>query len=143
MEPQVESRSADSPILVVESFFRALEAQDHDRIAALLTDDVVYQNVPFPPDRGKEAVLRTLDRFERVITKFEVRVKNIAARGDVVLTERVDVLSGPYVYMDIWVCGTFEVKNGKIALWRDYFDLAEVTGKLVTGPVKKLLGFAR
>ena len=47
------------------------------------------------------------------------------------------------LHLDIWVCGTFEVKNGKITLWRDYFDLAEVTAKLVASPFRKLLGLAR
>jgi limonene-1,2-epoxide hydrolase len=61
----------------------------------------------------------------------------------VVLTERVDILSGPFVYLDIWVCGTFVVKNGEITLWRDYFDVAECAVKLVTGPVRKMLGVTR
>jgi limonene-1,2-epoxide hydrolase len=30
------------------------------------------------------------------------------------------------VRLEFWVCGTFEVKNGKITLWRDYFDTATV-----------------
>ena len=66
-------------------------------------------------------------------------MKNIAARDGVVLTERVDILSGPALYLDIWVCGTLEVRDGKITLWRDYFDLASLLGKLVTGPVRSVL----
>jgi limonene-1,2-epoxide hydrolase len=128
-----------SPIQVVESFLHALEVKDLERATALLADDVVYQNVPLPADRGKAAVVRTLKSFQRFVTSFEVRMRNIAERDGVVLTERVDVLSGPFVYLDIWVCGTFEVKGGKITLWRDYFDLAECTGKLLVGPLRKLL----
>lgn len=131
---------AESPIRVVEAFLRALEEKDVERAAALMDDDIVYQNVPLPADRGKPAVLRTLERFQKLFNGFEVKMKNIASNDGTVLTERVDVLSGPVLYLDIWVCGTFEVKNGKITLWRDYFDLAEVTAKLFTGPVRKLLG---
>jgi limonene-1,2-epoxide hydrolase len=134
---------AESPIRVVETFLQALQAKELDRAAALLADDVVYQNVPFPADRGKPAVLRTLKAFERVVSGFEVHIKNIAARGGTVLTERVDILSGPLLYLDLWVCGTFEVKDGRITLWRDYFDLAETAAKLFTGPVRKLLGLTR
>jgi limonene-1,2-epoxide hydrolase len=128
-----------TPIEIVQLFLRALEAKDLERATAMLADDVVYQNVPLPADRGKEAVVRTLKSFQGFITEFEVRIKNIAERDGVVLTERVDVLTGPLVYLDIWVCGTFEVKAGKITLWRDYFDLAECTGKLLVGPLRKLL----
>ncbi len=141
METQTitSSDAAHSPIRVVEAFLAALERQDLDAAASYLADDVVYQNVPLPAHQGKAAVLRTLKAFERIVTEFHVIMRNIAERNGVVLTERVDILSGSLLYLDIWVCGTFEVKEGKIALWRDYFDLAEVTGKLLVGPVRKLI----
>jgi len=120
-------------IATVEEFLHALEAKNTELAFSLLSDDVVYQNVPLPADRGKEAVIRTLRNFERLVTGFEVKMVNIAAKGDVVLTERIDILSGPLVYVDIWVCGTFELRDGKITLWRDYFDLASATTKLLTG----------
>jgi limonene-1,2-epoxide hydrolase len=138
-EPTASSALPKSPIDVVQSFLGAMEAKQLDRAAALMADDIVYQNVPFPADRGKPAVLRTLKAFERFVTSFEVRMHHIAERDGVVLTERVDILAGPFVYLDIWVCGTFQVKDGKITLWRDYFDLAECTGKLLVGPIRKLL----
>ena len=131
-------RPAESPISVVESFLGALQAKELERALSLLADDVVYQNVPFPADRGKAAVVRTLKLFERVVTGFEVRMRNIAAQGGTVLTERVDVLSGPLLYLDIKVCGTFEVRDGKIVLWRDYFDLMETSAKLLVSPLRKL-----
>jgi len=131
-----------TPIETVESFLRALEAGQREQAFELLAEEIVYQNVPFPPDRGKAAVRRTFARFEKIMTGFEVQMKNIAANGDIVLTERIDVLKGPLLHLDIWVCGTFEVKNEKITLWRDYFDLAEVTAKLIVSPFRRLLGAA-
>jgi limonene-1,2-epoxide hydrolase len=136
---QTETRSPETSIAVVESFLGALQAKEFDRAVSLLAEDVVYQNVPFPADRGKTAVVRTLKSFGKFVTGFEVRMRNIAAHGSTVLTERVDVLSGPLVYLDIWVCGTFEVRDGRIVLWRDYFDLAETAAKLFVGPFRKLL----
>ena len=135
-----ESERTASNIATVEEFLRALEAKDTERALALLADDIVYQNVPLPADHGKAAVRRTLLGFERFVSDFRVKMVNIAARGDVVLTERVDILSGRFVYLDIWVCGTFELRDGKITLWRDYFDLAAASGKLLTGPLRKLFG---
>jgi limonene-1,2-epoxide hydrolase len=140
MQTQTQStRSNEPPIAVVESFLAALQAKDFDRAVSLLADDVVYQNVPFPADRGKPAVVRTLKLFEKVVTDFQVRMRNIAERGGTVLTERVDILSGRLLYLDIKVCGTFEVRDGKIVLWRDYFDLAETTAKLLVSPLRRLL----
>jgi len=72
-----------------------------------------------------------------------VKMRNIAARDGVVLTERVDILTGPLVHVEIWVCGTFEVRDGRITLWRDYFDLASAATQLVTSPLRTLLGRGR
>jgi limonene-1,2-epoxide hydrolase len=49
-------------------------------------------------------------------------VINIAQDGDVVLTERLDTLKIGPVHAQFWVLGRFEVKNGQIIVWRDYFD---------------------
>ena len=136
------SDASSSDIAVVESFFAAFQAFDVEKALSLMGDDVVYQNVPFPADRGKPAVARTLKVFSRFITGFEVKMRNIAARDGVVLTERVDILAGPLVHLELWVCGTFEVKGGRITLWRDYFDLASATTQLLTSPLRSLLGRA-
>jgi limonene-1,2-epoxide hydrolase len=136
-----DSSAAD--IAIVESFFEAFKALDVERALSLMAEDVVYQNVPFPADRGKAAVTRTLGMFGKFMTGFDVKMRNIAARDGVVLTERVDILSGPFVHLEIWVCGTFEVRDGRITLWRDYFDLASAATQLVTSPLRTLLGRGR
>jgi limonene-1,2-epoxide hydrolase len=138
--PSNDRESAD--IAVVESFLRAFQALDVEGALALMSDDVVYQNVPFPADRGKAAVTKTLKMFGRFMTGFDVRMRNIAARDGVVMTERVDVLTGPLVHLELWVCGTFEVRDGRITLWRDYFDLATATTQLLTSPLRALFGRA-
>ncbi len=126
-----------SPIEVVEKFFERMEALDLDGACALLAEDVVYQNYPLPADHGYAAVTKTLRRFERVMTEFHVDMHNIAEREDTVLTERTDILVGPLLYLDIRVNGTFEVVDGKIVLWRDYFDVGETLWKLAAGPIRR------
>jgi limonene-1,2-epoxide hydrolase len=128
-----------SPIAVVESFFRALEALDLPRALEHLGDDVVYQNYPLPPDRGRAAVERTLRLFARVCDHFEVRMTHIAERDGVVLTERTDVIRGPGLDLELWVCGTLEVRDGKIVLWRDRFDTAGFALQLLASPARWLL----
>ncbi len=127
-------------IEVVQAFMDAMKALDIERASALLADDVEYQNVPFPPHRGKDATLRVLRAFMAVINRFDVEVHNIAERDGAVLTERTDVLAGRLFEVRFWVCGTFAIRDGKIALWRDRFDLATVAYQLATSPLRKLLG---
>ncbi|HEX4456544.1 MAG TPA: limonene-1,2-epoxide hydrolase family protein, partial [Polyangia bacterium] len=100
MPNRADQDAAD--LALVEAFFAAFAASDLDGALALMADDVVYQNVPVPADRGKAAVARTLQIFGRFLTGFAVHMRNIAARDGVVLTERVDILSGPLVHLEIW-----------------------------------------
>ncbi len=124
---------------VVETFLARLEAMDMDGVLALLADDVVYQNYPLPADHGVDAVMKTLTRFNTLIDEFRVETHNIAERDGVVLTERTDYLVGPFIYLDIRVNGTFRVADGKIVLWRDYFDVGETLLKLLAGPLRRRL----
>ena len=128
---------------VVESFLRALERFDVDAAEALLHPDVTYQNVPLPPARGKQATVKQLRLLEKYCSGFQARTHNIAANGDTVLTERTDVLEVGRFSAEFWVCGTFEVRDGQVVLWRDYFDYADVTVAMVKGAVKALIGRLR
>ncbi|QKW37322.1 nuclear transport factor 2 family protein [Actinomadura sp. NAK00032] len=109
-------------IQTVTDFLSALEALDVDRALTHAAPGMVYQNVPLPPARGLPAVEKTLRSMTRYGTGFEARVHNIAANGPVVLTERTDVLECKAWRAEFWVCGTFEVHDDRITLWRDYFD---------------------
>ena len=132
------SDSADA-IAVVERFLACLEAMDLEGVRELLAANAVYQNYPLPADRGIDAVMKTLKRFTALVDEFRVETHNIAEKDGVVLTERTDILVGPFVYLDIRVNGTFEVEDGKIVLWRDYFDVGETLLKLVAGPLRRRL----
>ena len=59
----------------VQAFLAALEAKDTDAALALLAPDATYQNVPFPPARGRAAIEKQLRWLERGIERFEVRVR--------------------------------------------------------------------
>lgn len=127
-------------IQVVVSFLDAMARMDTEAVLALMTDDIVYQNVPLPPDRGKAKVARTLRSFEKVMTEFRYEMLHVAETDGVVLTERIDVLRGPLLDLRFWVCGTFEIRDGKIALWRDRFDVASFALQLLTSPLRRTLG---
>jgi limonene-1,2-epoxide hydrolase len=125
---------------VVEAFLDALKRMDVDAALGLMSDEIVYQNVPLPPDRGKPRVIRTLRMMLRFVSSFDVKMLHIAETDDgIVLTERVDFLRGPLLDLEFWVCGTFRVEHGKIVLWRDYFDLASFTFQLLTSQARSLL----
>jgi len=47
-----------------------------------------------------------------------------------VMTERVDVFKLPGKSFELQVMGTFEVRDGKISAWRDYFDMNQFTSRM-------------
>jgi limonene-1,2-epoxide hydrolase len=112
------------PKATVIAFLAALERLDVDAALALAAEDIAYQNVPLRPARGIKAVEKQLRSLFRYCTGFEARISHLAADGPIVLTERIDVLRFRGLAAEFWVCGTFEVQDGRIVLWRDYFDWA-------------------
>lgn len=125
-------------IQVVERFLDAIERFDIDAAVELLDPAIVYQNVPLPAARGARAVEKQLRWLARYGRAFEVRWHNVAANGPIVLTERTDVLTIGPVSGAFWVCGTFEVRDGRIVLWRDRFDFVDVALSFVRGAVRAL-----
>jgi limonene-1,2-epoxide hydrolase len=95
----------------------------------LLTPDCDYRNIPVDGDRhvGPDAVHDVIAPFgER--WQIEATIVTIAAMGDVVLTERVERFihrKGTKPTFDLPVMGAFELRDGRIAAWRDYFELSQ------------------
>lgn len=106
---------------VVRAFVAAWNALDDARIYALMAEDIVYHNMPMRPVTGIEAVRAGFAAWP--VDSCEWVLLNIAARGDVVLTERVDRFTRGEDRITVPVMGTFEVKDGRITHWRDYFDM--------------------
>jgi limonene-1,2-epoxide hydrolase len=101
-----------------------------DEIVAYFTDDAVYHNIPVEPAVGPEAIKAVFSMFTTGVERMEFKIRNIVGEGDVVLTERVDVFVMPNVTIELPVMGTFELRDGKIAKWRDYFDLNQYMSQL-------------
>ncbi|MEY2433345.1 MAG: limonene,2-epoxide hydrolase [Acidimicrobiaceae bacterium] len=119
-----------NPIDVVQEFCDTWAKGDLDAIMEFFTDDAVYHNIPVAPVTGRDAIRDTINGFSAGVDSVEFRVLNISAAGSVVLTERVDAFITPTVTIELPVMGTFEVVDGKIAAWRDYFDLNQFMSQL-------------
>ena len=100
---------------------------DTDRMMGYFAAEPTYHNMPGPPAAGTEAVRATIQRFLSSWQKTEWELLNIAANGDVVFAERVDRTDSNGKHVDLPCVGVFEMENGKIKTWRDYFDLATYT----------------
>ncbi|MGR9263847.1 limonene-1,2-epoxide hydrolase family protein [Rhizobium leguminosarum] len=121
-----------TPIEIAKTFFGHWNANRVDEALAMLASDVVYDNVPLPNIVGADAVAKFHKEFG-IGTAFTLnwQVKAIAADGNVVLNERVDIFrhqSGGTITLP--VMGTITVVDGKITVWRDYFDAGDFDRQL-------------
>lgn len=116
-------------IHVVESFLQHINLGNIDAAMDLLSEDVFYHNIPMQPIIGREAAREFARQFGMGgRLKSNWKTIAIAVSGEVVLTERIDEFTtedGGRI--SIPLMGSFRVRDGFIAEWRDYFDLADLT----------------
>jgi limonene-1,2-epoxide hydrolase len=114
----------------VQEFCDAWSNPSAELLASFFTEDAVYHNIPTPPMVGLAAIRKAFDGFMKGWEGAKFEMVNIAANGNVVLTERIDHISMQGKKVSLPVAGVFEVEGEKIKAWRDYFDMAMFTNAL-------------
>ena len=117
---------------LVQDFWQALYERDFERVAAFFAEDGHYEDVP-APDPGATGPANVVKRLKiglEPIEGYEHHLHRMVAEGDTVVTEHTEdwtwhtgeKVSLPFVSIHV-------VRDGKIVLWRDYWDL----GTLMSG----------
>ena len=111
---------------VVSQLWECLYRKDFDGVAACMADDGLYEDVPAPDGgaRGPANVVKRLRVGLDPVARFEHEIHRVVAEGDSVLVEHTETwhfetgeqLTNQFVTVH-------EVRDGKISLWRDYWDL--------------------
>ena len=120
------SASPESPLGVVGAFFEAMKTLDYDTALTYLSDDCEYDNLPMPGSKvfGPDGARSVLEPFFAPTLENEFVVLRTAATGPVVFMERLDRHRIPSGWVELPVTGVWEVHDGRITLWHDYFNLA-------------------
>jgi limonene-1,2-epoxide hydrolase len=108
---------------IVRNFCAAWQRKDIAELLGFFTPDAVYHNIPLEPLNGVDAIRSTLEMFVTPAERIEFEMLAMASAGNLVFTERVDHFTMMGKNVALPVAGVFEVRNGKIAAWRDYFDM--------------------
>lgn len=122
-----------TPTRIVTAFIDHLNALQLDEAFALLADDIVYHNIPMSPVTGPDAVRAVFAQIP--YTALEFIVHHSAEQDGTVLNERTDrfrLADGRWV--ELRVMGVFEVVDGRITAWRDYFDLGQWMAQMAPAP---------
>lgn len=112
---------------IVRDFIHAWSRLDVGEILTYFTEDGVYHNMPAAPVSGQTNLRAFITAFLSSWTTTEWEIRNIVSSGDIVIAERMDRTKIGSKSVDLPCCGVFEMKDGKIKVWRDYFDMATYT----------------
>ena len=109
---------------VVQEFCDLMIKRDAEALRPLLAEDIVYQNVGMEAAAGIETVLANVaGQFAMFPDSYEYRTVNVVAEGDIVMNERIDMITGPDGNAHgLPVMGAFVVRDDKIVRWTDYWD---------------------
>lgn len=121
-----------TPGELVATFIAAIERKDLDAACALVTSDCEYDNVPMSKVFGPEGIKTVLAPFVGNCSAIDWVVHHQAETGNVVMNERTDRFEMGGRWIELGVAGLFVIRDGKIALWRDYFDQGQFT-KAISG----------
>ena len=118
--------TSHTPDSLVREFISLLVSRDLSTAAAMVTDDFEYDNGPMGKTFGPEAIEKTLSGFFGMCTGIDWVILRQTSSGTLesgtVLNERDDRIEIHGRWTTLPVAGVFEIRDGKISLWRDYFD---------------------
>ncbi|RDH78225.1 limonene-1,2-epoxide hydrolase [Mycolicibacterium moriokaense] len=121
------TRSADE---LVTEFCKKWTAPDPEELAGYFVEDGIYHNIPMEPVQGREAIKEFIAGFTARFEGIDFQVHRQVSDGNVVMNERTDVMRRAGAEpISLPVTGVFEIEDGRIKAWRDYFDMATITSQ--------------
>jgi limonene-1,2-epoxide hydrolase len=115
---------------IIRDFIAAWSRLDVEELVAFFAEDGVYHNMPTKPVAGHAALRGFIGAFVKDWTSTQWDVLNLVAQGDLVIAERLDRTMVGDKPVDLPCCGVFEMQDGKIKVWRDYFDMGTYVAAL-------------
>jgi limonene-1,2-epoxide hydrolase len=116
-----------SSLDVVRQFFKHMERGDYDSAMVLISEDCDYINPPpLGAVRSPANIRAVLEPFFAPTLENELKVLRMSSTGPVAFIERFDRHRLIDKWVELPVTGVFEVRDGQITYWRDYFDAATI-----------------
>lgn len=133
--PKSVAAKNDTEQLVLDFVHAAYgQRMDVDAMTALMAEDFAWQlHVPLSPVIvGRDAARAELEKHSELSTGMieGSHIRTIVSDGDTVVVERVDVNAMGGIPVSFSVTAIFEVRDGLITHWREYWDTTHVAQQL-------------
>lgn len=107
----------------IRAFIEAWSRLDIDELVSYFAPDGSYHNMPAKPVQGHAALQVFIGQFLKGWTSTEWDILTLMSSGNKVVAERLDRTMLGEKPVNLPCCGVFEMEEGKIKVWRDYFDM--------------------
>jgi limonene-1,2-epoxide hydrolase len=104
------------------------ETPDIEKIMSMFAEDAVWRLwIPGGPTlKGRAAIRKDIERQLTFATFMRCGPIHIASNGPVVFTERLDSFVTKGRTIEHYLMAVFEVVDGRITAWREYFDTKDI-----------------
>jgi limonene-1,2-epoxide hydrolase len=115
---------------LMATFVEAWPAGDAAALGRFFSENAEYRNGPLEPVRGRDAIVGNLASMMAIGGGVHADIIHMVTEGPVVMIERVDYVTLSGKTAGLRIAGVFEVHDGVITGWRDYFDPTEFGSQL-------------
>ncbi len=129
--PKPEKPMTKTPLEVVRAFNAAMEKMDFEAALKYVSDDCEYSNGSRGTVYGHAGVRKVLEPFFALMVENTFVILREAANDSIVFMERLDrhrLATGGWI--ELPVTGVYEVRDGRIAVYHDYFDSVTIDRQL-------------
>ncbi|MGE4243800.1 SgcJ/EcaC family oxidoreductase [Ramlibacter sp.] len=116
----------DDKIAIFRRMAQAWQDQDFRTCADLFAPDGVLHSVMLDPVVGREAIYDRISKLAAPNKKVTLHIHRIGVIGDALFTERTDEIVIDGRSGESPVVGVLTFEGGKIKLWREYYDRAQL-----------------
>lgn len=124
--------AAEENRALIEGFWQDLYRQDFAAVVARFDPKGQYTDVVTPEDdvaTGPDEIIARLTLAFSKLSGLSDRRLHLVAGDDTVMTEHIEHWDWPTgETMDLPVATVHEIREGRITMWRDYWDMNVLTG---------------
>ena len=118
-----ETKFKDNPnVQAVMTMLEKWHALDLDGAVNMFTEDGAFHSMMREPYKGREVLREFMGKLFGGMSELTLDVRSEGVSGNTVILERFDTWVFNGKYGEIAVVGVYDVENGKIKEWREYYD---------------------
>jgi limonene-1,2-epoxide hydrolase len=119
---------------VANDMVQAWNNREWEQMFDLFAEDGVLHSVGNKPMNGREEIRERLATLLAGIDQIELKILNMGVVDDVVFLERADDFTFNGRHGVVPVVGVMEIENGKVKMWREYYDHATLADAVAPAP---------